>query len=367
MKPFIKKIGSATHYLTHHTLVLINALVTLFMLLGALSTVVPVGRPCILPYFGLFYPFWIVLTVCFLCYWTIRRKRLLLLPLATLLLCFGCLRCTFTLPIGRDNANDTNITLLTYNIFGLKSRKQLEKVRTLVFEQDADIVCLQEFGGETNGVNLNNIISKFEDKYPYHHIWYKTQNEHFWLGNATFSKYPIVNKTTIDYESKYNLSIASDIVVDNDTLRIINNHLESFKFTPNELAQFKDALNNQDSTLKHSTATLWRKMNAAYRLRTPQAEQVAKAVKNSPYPVVVCGDFNDVPQSYAYRKIQRQNLIDIANKAGSGYQYTYNKHSMLVKIDHILVDKQFAPTAFKVIHNDISDHYPTIGSFNIKK
>lgn len=368
MKKFAKKTVSTIHYLTHNTLVLINALLSLCMVLGCLSTVVPAGHLCILPYFGLFFPFWLGGTMAFLCYWALRRKRVILLPLLTILLCFGNVRNTFSLPLfSREKANDSNVSIMTLNTFGLRSRQQMNKVRELVFEQEADIVCLQEFGGESDSRKLNRLIEDYEEKYPYHHIWYKTQGKNFWMGNAVFSKYPIVNKAPIYYESRYNISIYSDIAIGNDTIRLINNHLESFKFTPHEIAQFKDAIGNQSEELKSSTIMLWKKMNDAYRLRGPQADSVAAVVTSSPYPVVLCGDFNDVPQSYAYHRLKGKKLMDLGNKAGWGYRHTYYRHYMLVNIDHILIDKHFLPTSYKVLHTELSDHYPVVGSFNLRK
>lgn len=367
MNNFAKKAASTVHYLTHNILVLLNALLSICMVLGCLSSVVPAGQLCLLPYFGLFFPFWLVGTIVFLCYWAIRRKRIILLPLITLILCFGNVRNTFAIHFGKEKANESNVTIMTFNTFGLRSGQQMNKVREFAFEQDADIVCLQEFGATSDTHKLKKLIQDYEEKYPYHHIWYKTQGRNFWLGNAVFSKYPIVHKEAIDYESRYNVSIFSDVVVGDDTIRLVNNHLESFKFTPREIAEFKDAIGNQSEELKSSTIQLWKKMNMAYRLRCPQADSVAAVVKASPYPVVLCGDFNDVPQSYAYRHIKGKKLQDLGNKAGWGYRHTYHRHSMLVNIDHILIDKHFVPTHYKVLHTELSDHYPVVGSFNLRK
>lgn len=365
-----KKIASGMHAFSHNILIVINLAFVFCLLLGNLATIVPAGKLCILPYFGLFYPFWVLGNLAFLIYWIFRKKRIVILPLLVCLLFSGGIRNTFTLPFGKKAPNDSNVTILSFNMFGMKSAKQITDVKDFLFEQDADVVCLQEFGFVANSKQLSQeqVIKLFEEKYPYHHLWYKNQNHSFWVGNATFSKYPIVNKELVEYESRNNVSILSDIVVENDTIRVINNHLESYKLTPKEIHDLKEAMGERDTLLKSSTTKLLTKMNLAYRIRTEQAKIVASAVKESKYPVVVCGDFNDVPQSYAYHKIKGHRLQDLGNKSGWGYRHTYNRHLFLVNIDHILIDKHLYPSSYEVLSaTKISDHYPVVGSFNIKK
>jgi endonuclease/exonuclease/phosphatase family metal-dependent hydrolase len=228
---------------------------------------------------------------------------------------------------------------------------------------DADIVCFQEFGYW--GKDRYNITKNMKKRYKYSHIWYKNQSKSLSWGVATFSKYPIGNKKKIDYESEYNVSIYSDIVIDEDTIRVINNHLESNKFSMKDLKQYQSLKNNmtKDEILETSML-LPRKLGIAYKIRALQARTVAGEIKNSPYATVVCGDFNDVPESYAYSKI-KGNLTDLCASVCWGYQYTFRQSGMFVNIDHILLDKRLTPLSMYIPHKKFSDHYPLVGTFGI--
>ena len=107
------------------------------------------------------------------------------------------------------------------------------------------------------------------------------------------------------------------------------------------------------------------KITNASRIRAVQARTIAKAIEQSPYPVIVCGDFNDVPQSYTYHQIKGK-LRDALFDAGSwGYTYTFHSHGMLVRIDHVLIDPSFTPINSFVDKVNYSDHYPIMNYFKI--
>lgn len=101
-----------------------------------------------------------------------------------------------------------------------------------------------------------------------------------------------------------------------------------------------------------------RKLGAAYRVRASQADSVSKLVSSSPYPVMVVGDFNDLPSSYAYTKI-RANLKDAFVEKGFGLGWTFSEKIFKFRIDHILYDPSIKLVDFKLDNKvHFSDHYP---------
>ena len=40
-------------------------------------------------------------------------------------------------------------------------------------------------------------------------------------------------------------------------------------------------------------------------------------MKSCPYPIIICGDFNDTPVSYAYQQLG-DNMIDAFLESGNG-------------------------------------------------
>ena len=196
-------------------------------------------------------------------------------------------------------------------------------------------------------------------KYPYKHIHYKVNAGWSKSGVATFSKFPIVRKDVINFQSNYNTSISSDIKINGKMLRLFNCHLESNQLTENDkIMAFRLKDNLDTDNIKGTTLHLSRKLGAAYRVRAPQADTIAALIATSPHPVMVVGDLNDLPSSYAYTKI-RGNLKDAFVERGCGLGWTFSESVLRFRIDHILYEPSFELADFK-LDNKVrySDHYP---------
>jgi endonuclease/exonuclease/phosphatase family metal-dependent hydrolase len=92
---------------------------------------------------------------------------------------------------------------------------------------------------------------------------------------------------------------------------------------------------------------------------------VADHIESSPYPVIICGDFNDPPSSYTYNRISSR-LKDAFVEAGSGLGNTYNGIIPLLRIDYILHSPQLNSGQFRVIEENFSDHFPITCQLEIK-
>jgi len=79
----------------------------------------------------------------------------------------------------------------------------------------------------------------------------------------------------------------------------------------------------------------------------------------SKYPVIVCGDFNDTPVSYTYRKM-KSGLKDAFVNIGAGTGNTYLGSFPSFRIDYIFHSQQFKTIDFERIEARLSDHYPII-------
>lgn len=348
-------------------ILLANILFAVFHLFGVISTIISPLWTTFFAYFGLFSPFIILLNICFIILWIIRKRKLWIISASILILTYPYVNSVFTVPYRKltNQTFDKEIKVLSYNISLLSGVKKIDDFVKFIDSVDADIMCFQEFGFfRKDKDKLKNALQK---KYPYSHIWYKNQTKNYWWGVATFSKYPIVNKKKVDYNSLYNVSIYSDITINADTVRVINNHLESNKFTLSDIKQYRSL--NQDfssENIVNISSLLSRKLSKAYKIRASQAAIVRKVIDDSPYRLVVCGDFNDVAESYAYHKI-KSDLVDLSTATSWGYRYSFHNNYMLVGIDHILIDKSFVPIYLHIDRITFSDHYPLIGSFGISQ
>ena len=91
--------------------------------------------------------------------------------------------------------------------------------------------------------------------------------------------------------------------------------------------------------------------------RAPQAMDVAAQIEASPYPVIVCGDFNDTPASFAYGRIAR-GLHDAFVERGSGASGTYDRLFNMFRIDYIMVSDGLEVVNYYTFDEVYSDHMP---------
>ena len=271
-------------------------------------------------------------------------------------LTWGVLQCvSHKHPATDDYAH--HLTILTYNThqMGRYEKSHQNRVIRYLQKQDADIVCLQEVDVYKDEKYLTlPELKKALNKYPYTYFDFKIYNKRHQYGLAVFSKYPLNNKTTIQYTSRGNISDYCDVAVGKDTFRLFNNHLESNKLTVTDLP---DSI--VGDALRESAHRISDKLGSARKIRREQARAVRKEIDKSPYPVLVTGDFNDIPLSYTYQKIKHANLRDCFLESSVGrLGFTLTKRHLGIRIDYILCSKQLHPTGTRIDRINCSDHYP---------
>jgi endonuclease/exonuclease/phosphatase family metal-dependent hydrolase len=319
--------------------------------------------------FGLSYPYLLILNLVFLSYWLISFKKEILISIVVILL--GWDHLNNLLPINLkaagipESAMDSRVfKTLSYNVRGFDvyrwtSDPQVKnQIISFIREEDADIVCFQEYytspkKGETRA-DLSGLLGFLPESAIYYTADRANRNG---FGIATYSRFPIIKKSRIPFNSSSNAAMYTDILVDSDTLRVINVHLQSIRFRQEDYA-FMDTVrfkysNEQILGIRNIGIQLKR----AFSLRAEQAEMISNYIRNSPYPVVVMGDFNDTPQSYSYRKIRR-GMHDAFRKAGRGFGNTYAGELPSFRIDHIMYSDPLVPFGFKRTRKDFSDHFP---------
>lgn len=336
-----------------------NALVVGLLLLAAYSPYVnPVAHP-VRSCLGLAFPLFLLANAGFLCFWLLfRRYRSALLPLAGFLLCASAIRTYMPFNLRTDSVPEGAIKLLSYNVMGFKdATKKDNPIGDYLKRSGADIICLQEYltmatPGRLSQADMDRLLSD----YPYHRV------HAFGVFNkvACYSKYPILSARQLDYASESNGSVAYELKVGEDTLLLINNHLESNKLTQEDKVVYEDMLKSPEKEkVKSGARLLIHKLAEASAIRAPQADAVARTVAEARHRfVVVCGDFNDSPISYAHHTIAR-DLTDAFTASGRGLGISYNKNKFYFRIDNILTSKSLRPYNCTVDRSiRVSDHYP---------
>lgn len=244
------------------------------------------------------------------------------------------------------------ISVLTWNTARMdyKHKPADNEVLQYLLSQDADVVCLQEVDvyKDVKYLTLPDVRETLKTKYPYSYLDFSVYNKRHQYGTMVWSKYPLIHKQSIHYETQGNLSNRCDIIVGHDTIRLINNHLESYK------------LASEDLTDVDRIEAKWKR---AIPLRNAQAQVVRREIEASPYPVVVVGDFNSVALSYAYWHISR-GLHDAWNETHYFWEWgaTYEYNGIGLRIDYILCSDPLKPAACSVQKTSVSDHKPVVAT-----
>lgn len=344
----------------------INVLTLILFILSAYSDRVSPEQSMLFSYLGLAFPILCLMNVFFLCYWLfVREWRLIAVGAAVFLLCWGPVKHYFPFhsrvkPVPTENV----IKVLTYNVmaFGYKNHTKLSpnKILKYIMESDADIVCLQEYAESKSPKGLTKAkIYEALKMYPYRSVVWTSSSRFQNFGIAVFSKYPITNSRRVKYESKYNGSSVQEITIKGKKLTLINNHLESFKLTMEDRSRYSTFIKSFSSDgLGELKGAVEQKLGPAFRIRSKQAVAVAGEILKTKNPyVVVCGDFNDTPISYAHRTIQG-DLVDSFAESGRGIGITYNRNFFWFRIDNILHSPNMKSINCTVDKVKYSDHYP---------
>ncbi len=360
--------------LFHNTILLVNIIFVILLLLSYLSAIVSPQDFWLLSFFGLAYPFFLFANIFFAFYWALKRRLLLLWSLIAILVGFNHLGNTFQLRFSQKQpANPKNsFTFLSYNVrlFNLyrwiDDETVTQQIYNFLLGEDPDVMCIQEYFYSTDDpFNHSRDYRRLHNRYS--HIAYSSSNNaDFNFGIATFSRYPIVNKGVIQFTNSSNISIYTDIAINNDTIRVFNNHLQSVQFTQDNF-NFLDSLGKHDRRSNiEGLMDIGARLKTAFVRRSRQVEIIAGHIAESPHPVIVTGDFNDTPVSYTYRILRRQGLEDAFVRSGSGIGNTYVAKIPLFRIDYILHSRDLESFYFDSPRIELSDHYPLKCEFSFR-
>lgn len=296
-------------------------------------------------------------------WWFSHRKSWCVVSILAIGLSMGNALTTYSHQFGgQEQESEHSLTVLTYNTHQCSQLKKADKNEVLGYirESGADIVFLQEYEVRRDPYYLTFDEAKrfLRKEYPYTYYDFSIHNGRRQFGLAIYSKYPLANKNSIHYESRANSSDYCDVIVEGDTIRLFNNHLESNSFTRHELEMPENLSDTEE--IKRSTGNILRKMANAYHFRAAEAEMVRDAIAESPYPVIVAGDMNDVPVSYTYHTISK-GLNDTFLRQGWGKRgWTFKWKLAGVRIDYIFASDKFTTRSAKVDKTGGSDHYPYV-------
>ena len=315
-------------------------------------------------FFGLAYPYLLLINIVIAVIWAVNLKFEAFISVVVIAIGFTHLSNYIKFRKPRIDKEGT-FMVMSYNIRlfnyfeNQKNTDTEKKVLAYIKARQPDILCLQELFINGNAtIKDEEFKNAFGGKY-YSHIKLIGSGKNRYYGIATYSRFPIVRKGEIIHPGSSSLSIYSDILIQKDTFRVFNIHLQSFRLKRMERSFVEELIASEDKQTMNEIRSLSVRLKNGFVLRALQSQVVKDYINRSPYPVIVIGDFNDTPVSYSYRKI-RKGLNDSFVRSGYGAGFTYRGNYPPNRIDYILYDNKLVSINFEITKVKYSDHYPII-------
>ena len=361
--------------------VISNLLAAIFFLFGCYGDKFDLQRFWYMGFFPLAAFYFLLILVGFIFFWLFVKPLRIFISIVAIGLGWGPLHQLVQIRLTPNftiEKHPKNLRVMSWNVqhFEILQHKthpeHKQEMINMINQHQPDVACFQEMVASDKMLNAINYIPDFMAKlgFRYYHYTYNPKldfdgKHHF--GIIIFSKFPIITKHNVMYApNDYNSIFQyADVVKEADTFRIFNVHMQSLKFSEDNLHFIEDPSLNKNADLQQSKNVILR-FKKGFLKRQRQSERVKQSMDQSPYPVIVCGDFNDVPNSYAYNTIGK-NMKNAFEQKGTGIGRTFYGISPTLRIDHIFVDPRFNVEQYVRIKKKLSDHFPIIADLYYKK
>ncbi len=365
-KPFLRRF-------TKKIFVVLNIIISIFFLAGANVKYFNPQHWWFISLFTLLLPYLLLILILFFILWIFIKPLWCFISLIVILSSLHAVKNIFPLHLQSDfpiHKKSKDIRIMSWNVelFNILHYKdhpeKKQEIIDLINKYDPDVACFQEMVAGENKKAINyfpDILKalKFTD-YFYSYGVKNDFDKYHHFGIIIFSKFPIIRKQTlVNYPDSYNSTFQFvDIVNAKDTFRVFNIHLQSLKFSQANLNFLDNGTVPSEGNISESKNII-SKIKLGVLKRASQANFIKDEINHSPYPVIVCGDFNDVPVSYAYETIGK-GLQNAFVEKGSGISRTFSSISPTLRIDNIFTDKKFEVTQYTRLVKNYSDHFPII-------
>ena len=356
-----------------------NIVVVFLFLLSCLAPYLNPQKWWFISFLGLGFPILLLLCLLFLLGWLVVKPRFALISGLALIIGIKSISVFFAFnnPGAFNYKKDPKtIRIVTWNVARFIEMKRNNnrgsqirlKMMDLIKQQDADIICMQEFFHSFDSTyypNIDYIRDNFH--YPYWYYSHDVDGDKHFTGSIIFSRYPILDSGMIRYPRPTlpDALMHVDIKVNDDTIRVYTTHLQSLQFDKRDYEKINEIEGARDSLLANSKSIV-SKIKRGFANRSIQSDLISQVLDDSPYPIILCADLNDVPNSYTYFTI-KGDMQDAFLKKGFGVGRTFSGLSPTLRIDYILADKHFRVKQFNRLVKNYSDHYMIVADLELKK
>ncbi len=362
----VKTKGRVIKRFSRNILLTVNIILVIALLLAYASIYIKPSISSFPALFGLAYPYIVAANIVIILIWLIFRKWFALISVFAIAIGFGYIH-NFIRFRNHGNEIHHDLKVMSYNvrlfnIYEDSEKNSYWKMIQLLKKEDPGILCIQEYFVKGDPSTAEQKLRNGLGGNLKTHVKLVKSGASSYYGIATLTRYPIINRGNIVHPGSSSLTIFTDVVVDTDTFRIYNNHLQSFRLRRIEGTLLSEVAGEDPGGSMDNIAGLYKSLSSGFASRALQVDRVKKHIETSPYPVIVAGDFNDTPVSYTYRRM-RHGMKDAFVEAGYGAGFTYKGKYPPNRIDYILYNEDIDCNDFDIVKVRYSDHYPIIAYF----
>ncbi|MFM7671415.1 MAG: endonuclease/exonuclease/phosphatase family protein [Bacteroidota bacterium] len=371
-------MASVLRIFTRRFFIYSNVVLAVLFLLACLVPQLPPRAWWFIAFLGLIFPFLLAGLLLFFAGWLILWKPArLLISFIPILIGWGEIQkgiafhgpSTFS-----EKKSPGTLRVVSWNVARFielrknnnKGSQTRLKMLDLIKQQDADVLCFQEFQTSLDPRYYDNITPIREMGYPYHYFSFDEDGDLNYYSSAIFSKYPIIDTAKIRFPrpSSPEVLLQADLLVGKDTIRVFTTHLQSFQFNPADYRRIEQIKSGQDSVIDNSR-NIFAKWKRGVVNRSLQAEIAREVVSVSGYPRIFCADLNDIPNSYTYSLV-KGGMQDAFLCKGSGIGRTFLGLSPTLRIDYVFADAQWEVRQFTRRMQSYSDHLMLVTDLALK-
>ena len=190
---------------------------------------------------GMLFPFFLFANLLFIFFWLTFKWKKLWIPILGYILVFSPL-CIYMPLHTTQEVPEGTIKIVSYNVCQYGGNYKYEQGFDTVFsylkQQEPDIVCLQEDADTWRRF----VFQRYRKVFPYNDTTLFRNDAIGMNGVGIHTRFPILKKERIPYESAANGSVAYYLDIEGDTVLVINNHLEGTHLSIEDRDNYKRML-----------------------------------------------------------------------------------------------------------------------------
>ncbi len=323
--------------------------------------------------FSYIYPLLLVVNVLFCLFWLFFKRKYIFVPLAVILIGSSYTPRFIGFNFQASNQEqEKTLSIMTFNVGHFQYNAQEDKkiaiankdsILSLIKTMSPDVVCLQEYASVKKSKTCFHYI--MTEVLGYEHFFAPDNSSNYVRGSVIYSKHSISRSGTLfPLKKNYYSKTYADVVVEKQTLRIYNVHLDSYRLSEQEKTEV-NKIKDAEMISEETSKSILDKLLETNKEQAKEVRELKSILDQTMEEYLLVGDFNATPYSYTYQVLQKDLKDSFVEKA-SGFSGTYNDLLPKFRIDYIFASQSIDFLSYEQNVYNYSDHNPVFARFKLK-